>query len=1053
VKRARESLLGPLLRLALPSAGRLHPSLIAVLLMIACSDRGLPLDSSVTLRSVGAESLARAEARRIAALQASAGPEHRVRELDANTWTASIPEQQLQTRFETGRVSLLAAQASKEPSTAVDLSAIAWGCVGDLQVIPAATPSASTERPGALEYRHAGFDEWYMPGPAGLEQGFTIHHLPDCAKHGEALQIQLALGNQATAASSEQDGEAVLTAPRGRAVHYGKAFAEDASGEERRVAIRTELGLRLEIDVRDAPLPIAIDPLAWVQQQTLTAGDGSAGDFFGKALAVSGDTLIVGAHGDDDHGTDSGSAYVFVRTSGAWTLQQKLTASDGAAGDNFGYAVALSGDTAVVGAYLADAGGVDAGAAYVFGRSGGTWSLQAKLVASDAVASDHLGAAVAISGRTLLVGAPLKKSANGNEAGAAYTFAQSGSIWAQQAKLVPSTGVGDHNGTGVAISGTTLALGTARAAGYAVSFFAFNGTSWVSSGNVTSSNLNLAYYGSALAMSGTYTVVGNYAHPLTPSGISGSVIVISNAQHNQQSTLRANDASANDLFGRAVAISDANTILVGSPQDDDQGSDSGSAYTFALNGSSWSQQQKLLAGDGKANDGFGSAVAISANAALLGAWQGGNPSGTGLVYAEYLAQTGAACSQSSECASGFCVESVCCASACSGTCQSCLQKNKGANGGADGVCGSVRADTDPRDSCPASPTGSCGPTGLCDGKGACSLPPVGTSCTFSECASATSSTLNGACNGSGECKPTATVPCQLGYACVAGTCSSGCHANSDCDGSLGYICTEQNVCKIPKGSACTSDVNCSTGTCQYGFCCFADAEGACIKPLGIQCGVGSECASGKCTDGVCCSSSACGTCASCAIAGSLGSCASLVTAPPDTPGQAACVGGGSGTAGSSADAGSAGLGFGGSAGLGQGGLTGDAGQPSQAGGAGNDSGGNGPAAGGAALSSSGNTNSSGDNNGSGNPGGSNAGSSANAGRAGSVSQVGAGCLTDAECASGLGCHPESHTCQDLLVQACGCRVAGERPGSDSRLGVLALALVAGVVRRRRRVNP
>ncbi|MEI9938955.1 MAG: FG-GAP repeat protein [Pseudomonadota bacterium] len=1029
----------PKLRLA-------YAALWVALLLLGCSDRGSAGTANRSLQLPSTE--ARERARRIAVLQADSGSEYRARELDPGVWSASNPRLQLGSRFETGRVSLLAARASISPGTPVELAAVAWGCENALQAVPATPPAPSTQRPGAIEYHHRDFDEWYLPGPAGVEQGFTIRALPACAEQGQALQIQLALGEGAVSASAGNAGEAVLSAPGARPVHYGAAFAEDAMGREASVRIRTNPGLMLELDVRDAQLPILVDPLAWVERQKLAATDGSAGDFFGKALAVSGDTLLVGAYGDDDHGIDSGSAYVFVRAAGAWTLQQKLTASDGAAGDSFGYAVALSGDTAVVGAYLADGAAADSGAAYVFARSGSGWTQQAKLVASDAAASDHLAASVAISGKVVLLGAPLKKSESASEVGAAYTFAQNGALWAEQAKLVPSNTAGDHNGTGVAISGSNLALGTARANGYTVSFYAFGANGWTAAGSANSSNSNFAYYGSALAMSAAYTVIGNYAHPLGPSAFTGSVLVVSNAVHTQQYTLRANDGSVNDLFGRAVAISDRNLILVGSPQDDDQGDDSGSAYGFTFAGSAWTLQQKLLPSDGKANDGFGSAVAVSTSAALVGAWQGKVASGAGAVYAEALAQTGAPCTQDKQCDSGFCVESVCCASACSGACQSCLQKNKAANGGVDGVCGSVAANTDPRDDCPEGAAGSCGPTGLCDGKGACLVRSAGVSCTFSACAGPTSSTLNSACDGNGECKPTATVACQVGYACVTGICRSGCHADSDCDGSLGFICTKAGVCKEPKGAVCTSDVNCSTGTCQYGHCCLADADDACIKPLGIQCTLASECASGQCTDGVCCSSSSCGFCQSCAIPGSAGSCGPLATAPPDTPGHAVCAGGGQGGAPGDSNGGAANAGrdTGGSAGVARGelagntGSAGNAGRTTQSGDAGVHQGGSSGRNASAPVGA---------------PTGNSSGNGAisQAGATGTPGAIASECSTDADCSDGLACDPRSHTCQDLLVKACGCRVAGERSASDSWLAAFALALLAGAQRRKRRAQP
>ena len=123
------------------------------------------------------------------------------------------------------------------------------------------------------------------------------------------------------------------------------------------------------------------------QQAKLTAPDGAAFDQFGISVSISGDTAIIGARADDVGAIDQGSAYIFVRSGTAWSLQQKLTASDGAASDNFGISVSISGDTAIIGAYVDDVGtNSNQGSAYIFVRSGAAWSLQQKLTASDGAA-------------------------------------------------------------------------------------------------------------------------------------------------------------------------------------------------------------------------------------------------------------------------------------------------------------------------------------------------------------------------------------------------------------------------------------------------------------------------------------------------------------------------------------------------------------------------------------------------------------------------------------------------------------------------------------------
>ena len=200
----------------------------------------------------------------------------------------------------------------------------------------------------------------------------------------------------------------------------------------------------------------------WIQQAKLTASDAAAEDFFGVSVSVSGDTAVVGAFADDDAGSNSGSAYVFVRSDSTWTQQAKLTASDAAASDFFGLFVSVSGDTAVVGAPEDDDAGSSSGSAYVFVRSGTTWTQQAKLTAGDAAAFDDFGFSVSVSGDTAVVGAPVGDGAVTNS-GATYVFVRSGTTWSQQAKLTASDGaLFDDFGFSVSVSGDTAVVGAHR---------------------------------------------------------------------------------------------------------------------------------------------------------------------------------------------------------------------------------------------------------------------------------------------------------------------------------------------------------------------------------------------------------------------------------------------------------------------------------------------------------------------------------------------------------------------------------------------------------------
>ena len=224
-----------------------------------------------------------------------------------------------------------------------------------------------------------------------------------------------------------------------------------------------------------------------VRQAQLFAWDGAASDNFGYSVAFSGETALVGAPYHDTTGkVSAGAAYVFTRSGGLWTEQAQLIAGDGAAGDRFGHWVALSGETALVGApYHDTAGKVSAGAAYVFTRSGGLWTEQAQLIAGDGAAEDKFGYSVALSGETALVGAPNHATKGLENAGAAYVFTRSGGSWPQQAqKIAGDIATGDQFGFSVALFGETALVGakfhdTAGKVGAGAAYvFSRSGGSW-----------------------------------------------------------------------------------------------------------------------------------------------------------------------------------------------------------------------------------------------------------------------------------------------------------------------------------------------------------------------------------------------------------------------------------------------------------------------------------------------------------------------------------------------------------------------------------------------
>ena len=273
--------------------------------------------------------------------------------------------------------------------------------------------------------------EWFENTARGVEHGFTLAARPVEDNNGEALRLVLTLGGDLTA-RADADGQALTLANSDgtKALRYEKLQVWDAQGKELTARLRAENGGEVWLEVEDsaAEYPITIDP-TFVQQQKLTAADGAEGDVFGFSVAIAGDTAVVGSLLDNiDTNANQGSAYVFVRSGTTWTEQQKLTAADGAAGDEFGWSVAVAGDTAVVGALLdnSDTNG-DQGSAYVFVRSNGTtWTEQQKLTAADGAANDGFGWSVAIAGETIIVGALDDDTGTNIDQGSAYIFVRNG---------------------------------------------------------------------------------------------------------------------------------------------------------------------------------------------------------------------------------------------------------------------------------------------------------------------------------------------------------------------------------------------------------------------------------------------------------------------------------------------------------------------------------------------------------------------------------------------------------------------------------------------------
>jgi len=505
-----------------------------------------------------------------------------------------------------------------------------------LQDVPLAEPVQTDTQ---VEYRREALTEWYRDLAVGVEQGFAIHEsLPGNGQLVLHLDLKTNLPGVLDA-----DERGLSFAGAEQTLRYDGLKAYDANGIELQAKfIYNSSRIVIQVDDRQAAYPITIDPLVYLEQKVI-AFDGAAGDRFGYSVALSGDTALVGARGDDGQ---KGSAYVFVKSGGAWAFAAKLTASDGAEGDQFGASVALSGDTALVGAYWDDG---YMGSAYVFVKPGGGWATgteTAKLTASDGAEFDYFGISVALSGDTALVGANGDNIAISDE-GSAYVFVKPGGGWAsgtQTAKLTASDGAAsDYFGSSVALSGDTALVGAFGDDSYQGSAYVFvkpvggwATTSAYAAKLTALDGLGGDFFGASVALSGDTALVGAWADNIAVSDEGSAYVFVKPvggwATGTETAKLTASDGAAGDYFGWSVALS-GDTALAGAISDD---SAKGSAYVFVKPGGGWvtgTETARLTASDGAAGDSFGWSVALSGDTALVGAF--GDDSNKGSAYFYY----------------------------------------------------------------------------------------------------------------------------------------------------------------------------------------------------------------------------------------------------------------------------------------------------------------------------------------------------------------------------------------------------------------------------------
>ena len=612
-------------------------------------------------------------------------------------WLAENPAQKFSSSFTKNelRIAEFAVRADKQqaskPQWEIGLKLDGFGYGNDLSEVGEGETIANNNRieitKSAIRDPQSAITEWYENKPEGLEQGFTLNAPP--ARYGtgsDGLRLSLQIigdlnaetaNNQAITLKDKQ-GRTVLT--------YDKLAAWDADGKQLAAIMNVvDKKISLEVDDREARYPVTIDPMISLQnkltasdgasqdklgtsvsikgnslvtgapgdnsgkgsayvfagsgaswtQAKLTAPDGSTGDNFGWSVAIDGTTVVVGAPFDD---SQRGSAYVFVYANGLWSYQTRLNANDSSVGDGdrFGWSVSLSGNSVVVGAYGDDGNaGLDQGAAYVFVRTGTTWTQQQKLAATDIAAGDQFGKAVAINGDTAVITADQNNVNNNVDQGSAYVFKRNGSVWSQQQTLVASDGAAnDRLGSSVALSGNTIIVGCVaddignnqdQGSAYV---FAYNGLTWLQQSKlVATDGTPNNYFGASVDVSGDIAVVGAYGK----NSFQGSAYAFarSGATWSQQQILSPGDTVAGDFFGSSVSVN-GNTMVSGASVG---GSiNQGAAYVFAV--CTDIDQLQKLAGDGFAANGesFGGSIAISGDTAAIGAWNRNNHTGIVRIY-------------------------------------------------------------------------------------------------------------------------------------------------------------------------------------------------------------------------------------------------------------------------------------------------------------------------------------------------------------------------------------------------------------------------------------
>ena len=373
-----------------------------------------------------------------------------------------------------------------------------------------------------------------------------------------------------------------------------------------------------------ASLPTASAQCAFEEELKILSGDGAPGDVYGGPLCADGDVLAVGAPLEDGVAINTGAVYVHRRLGDGWVLEQKLTSSDPKPFDDFGISVVVEGDVLVVGALFGDVTVAEQGEAFVFRYNGVSWQEEQRLTASDPATGDRFGRSVDIQGDWIAVGA-YRNDDLGDNVGSVYLYQHNGVEWVERQELFASDAApGDLFGIEVAFSGDALLVGSYfddttavdTGSGYV---FRFDGVTWTEEQKLVSSDAAAGdFLGGVVALDGNTAVLGAYGDDAAGAD-SGAAYVFEfdGTTWVEVQELVASDGSANDEFGWAVSVQ-GDRIAVGAYEDDALGHKAGSAYLYRRSGGGWVEERKLVASDAAMYDTFGSDVYLNGDELWVG---------------------------------------------------------------------------------------------------------------------------------------------------------------------------------------------------------------------------------------------------------------------------------------------------------------------------------------------------------------------------------------------------------------------------------------------------